>query len=90
MLPGCKGMLSWHFKHRLHLVLLCRYELQWMSPGAEVRLLLGGSCMAFCPAATAHEEASLLVVGTEGGRLLRCQVSVFMHKLRVCSRTTNT
>jgi hypothetical protein len=41
-----------------------------------MRLLLGGSCLAFCPAATAHEEASLVVVGTEGGRLLRCQVSV--------------
>ncbi|WIA14099.1 hypothetical protein OEZ85_002646 [Tetradesmus obliquus] len=51
------------------------YELQWMSPGAEMRLLLGGSCLAFCPAATAHEEASLMVVGTEGGRLLRCQVN---------------
>jgi hypothetical protein len=45
-----------------------------MSPGAEMRLLLGGSCLAFCPAATAHEEVSLVVVGTEGGRLLRCQV----------------
>jgi hypothetical protein len=52
----------------------CRYELQWMSPGAEMRLLLGGSCLAFCPAATAHEEVSLVVVGPEGGRLLRCQV----------------
>ncbi|KAF6254151.1 WD40-repeat-containing domain protein [Scenedesmus sp. NREL 46B-D3] len=51
------------------------YELQWMSPGAETRLLLGGSCLAFCPAATAHEEASLVVVGTEGGRLLLCQVN---------------
>jgi hypothetical protein len=30
--------------------------------------------MAFCPPASAHEEAGLLLVGTEGGQLLRCQV----------------
>lgn len=48
--------------------------MQWLAPGNDMRLLLGGSCMTFCPAGTAHEEASLLLVGTEGGKLLRCQV----------------
>jgi hypothetical protein len=32
--------------------------------------------MAFCPPASTHEEAGLLLVGTEGGQLLRCQVCV--------------
>lgn len=47
-----------------------------MAPGRDVQLLLGGSCMTFCPPASAHEEAALLLVGAEGGRLLRCQVTV--------------
>jgi hypothetical protein len=55
----------------------CRYELRvcqvpglHASPGVPLR----GACMAFCPNASTHEEAGLLLVGTEGGRLLRCQV----------------
>lgn len=30
--------------------------------------------MALCPLGSEHEEAGLLLVGTEGGQLLRCQV----------------
>lgn len=52
----------------------CRYELRVAQPGSDPRMCLGGSCMAFCPAASAHEEAGVLLVGTEGGQLLRCQV----------------
>lgn len=61
--------------HR-QVVLLRRYELRAAQPGRNPRTCLGGSCMAFCPAASAHEEASLLLVGTEGGQLLRCQVGL--------------
>lgn len=56
--------------------MLRRYELRAAQPGRNPRTCLGGSCMAFCPAASAHEEASLLLVGTEGGQLLRCQVGL--------------
>jgi hypothetical protein len=52
----------------------CRYELRLAQPGRDPRTCLGGSCLAFCPAASTHEEASMLLVGTEGGQLLRCQV----------------
>jgi hypothetical protein len=45
-----------------------------VQPGRDPRMCLGGSCMAFCPPGSEHEEAGLLLVGTEGGQLLRCQV----------------
>lgn len=34
--------------------------------------------MAFCPPGSTHEEAGLLLVGAEGGKLLRCQVGVLV------------
>jgi hypothetical protein len=56
-----------------------RYEIRLAQPGSDPRTCLGGSCMAFCPPASTHEEAGLLLVGTEGGRLLRCQVCASYH-----------
>lgn len=58
---------------------LCSYELRLHSSGptAAAAACLGGSAMAFCPDAAitgADSEAGTLLVGTESGRLLRCQV----------------
>ncbi|KAF8066252.1 Wdr34 [Scenedesmus sp. PABB004] len=47
------------------------YELRWAPPERELPVTLGGSCMAFCPAGSAHEEAAALLVGDISDASLR-------------------
>ena len=54
--------------------LLFRWELSWATPNLQKPLRVGGTSLAAFPPANNQEEGLTMMVGANGGHLLKCQV----------------